>query len=231
MLLDKDIREPLFDFLEDTFGKVRILEEKTIGRSRADVVMVTDSALYGVEIKSDADTYARLKSQVKDYDKHYDFNIIVIGTSHAQHIYEHVPDYWGIITVEDIGGTPDFYMLRKPQTNPKMKWEKKLEILWRTELAKIQEMNSMPKYKDKSKDFIVGKLLERIPGKLSEETLKEQLSNVLFERDYNTIASELKEFHKGELQKKIEAETDFEKKLELMMKQSALKKGFKKTKR
>ena len=122
-------------------------------------------------------------------------------------------------------------MLRKPQTNPKMKWEKKLEILWRTELAKIQEMNSMPKYKDKSKDFIVGKLLERIPGKLSEETLKEQLSNVLFERDYNTIASELKEFHKGELQKKIEAETDSEKKLELMMKQSVLKKGFKKTKR
>ena len=109
-----------------------------------------------------------------------------------------------------------------------MKWEKKLEILWRTELAKIQEMNSMPKYKDKSKDFIVGKLLERIPGKLSEETLKEQLSNVLFERDYNTIASELKEFHKGELQKKIEAETDSEKKLELMMKQSVLKKGFRK---
>ena len=44
-LYDKDIREPLFDFLEETYGKVRILEEKTIGRVRADVVMITDKAI------------------------------------------------------------------------------------------------------------------------------------------------------------------------------------------
>ncbi len=33
-ILDKDIREPLFEFLEDTYGKIRIIEEKTMGRSR-----------------------------------------------------------------------------------------------------------------------------------------------------------------------------------------------------
>lgn len=32
MLRDKDIREPLFDFLEETYGKVRIIEEKTMGK-------------------------------------------------------------------------------------------------------------------------------------------------------------------------------------------------------
>ena len=79
MLYDKDIREPLFDFLEETYGKNRILEEKRTGRSRADVVMVTPKALYGIEIKSDADTYARLAGQVKDYDKFYDYNIAVNG--------------------------------------------------------------------------------------------------------------------------------------------------------
>ena len=31
MLYDKDIREPLFDFLEEMYGKIRILEEKQIG--------------------------------------------------------------------------------------------------------------------------------------------------------------------------------------------------------
>ena len=56
MLYDRDIREPLFDFLEETYGKIRILEEKMMGRSRADAVMVTADALYGIEIKSDADT-------------------------------------------------------------------------------------------------------------------------------------------------------------------------------
>ena len=68
MLRDKDIREPLFDFLDESYGKNRIIEEKTMGRSRADIVMITPTALYGIEIKSDADTYARLSSQVKDYD-------------------------------------------------------------------------------------------------------------------------------------------------------------------
>ena len=80
MLHDKDIREPLFDFLDETYGKIRIIEEKTMGRSRADVVMVTPDTLYGIEIKSDADTYARLSRQVKDYDKYYDFNYAVVGT-------------------------------------------------------------------------------------------------------------------------------------------------------
>lgn len=31
--------------------------------------MVTPEAIYGVEIKSDADTYTRLKRQVRDYNE------------------------------------------------------------------------------------------------------------------------------------------------------------------
>lgn len=94
-LHDRDIREPLFEFREETYGRIRILEEKTMGKSRADIVMVTPEYLYGIEIKSDADTYARLARQVKDYDSYYDYNIVVVGSSHALHIEEHVPDYWG----------------------------------------------------------------------------------------------------------------------------------------
>lgn len=33
---DKQMREPLFDYLETFYGKIRILEEKNVGRSRAD---------------------------------------------------------------------------------------------------------------------------------------------------------------------------------------------------
>ena len=93
ILYDRDIREPLFEFLELQFGKIRILEEKTTGRARADVVMITPQLLYGIEIKSDADTYARLNRQVKNYNWYYDRNIIVAGTSHASHVAEHVPDW------------------------------------------------------------------------------------------------------------------------------------------
>lgn len=83
MLYDKDIREPLFDFLEGMYGKIRILEEKQIGKSRADIVMVLPDLVAGIEIKSDADTYVRLKRQVKDYDQFYDRNYVAAGSSHG----------------------------------------------------------------------------------------------------------------------------------------------------
>ena len=103
MLRDKDIREPLFDFLEEMCGKIRILEEKQIGKSRADIVMVLP------------------------------------------------------------------------------------------ELAHIQELNEMPKYKEKSKQFVTDKIAERIP----EDTLSKQISNALFERDYNEIEHVIQEFKKA----------------------------------
>lgn len=189
-LYDKDIREPLFDFFEEIYGKIRIFEEKTMGKSRADIVMVTSEALYGIEIKSDADTYARLGRQVKDYDLYYDYNYAVVGTSHAHHIREHLPEWWGVITVEFVNGKADFYILRKPLPNPQMNWKKKISILWRPEIAHIQELNGLPKYKEKSKLFVQEKLLEKIP----QEILQVQLCAELFERDYTTISKEIQEF-------------------------------------
>lgn len=193
-LLDKDIREPLFDFLEETYGKIRILEEKVTGRARADVVMITEAALIGLEIKSDADSYTRLKKQVKNYDMYYDKNIIVAGTSHAAHVKEHVPKYWGIITVEaDESGKPDFYILREPQDNPKVKDDRKISILWRIELNNLLAKNKLPKYTQKSKFFVQQTLLDRV----DKEILWKQAYEELFERDYNIISTTIEEYRKS----------------------------------
>lgn len=200
MLYDKDIREPLFDFLEEKYGKIRIIEEKQMGRSRADVVMVMPEAVCGIEIKSDADTYARLERQVKDYDRYFDYNYIVAGTSHAMHVEEHVPDWWGIITVELENDRVDFYVLREAKENPKVDWKKKLNILWRPELSHIQELNQLPKYRQKSKDFVIDKILLNVPQK----DLCRQVSEELFERDYNEIETLIRAYQgkKKRLQRK-----------------------------
>jgi hypothetical protein len=181
MLYDKDLREPLFLFLEEHFGKIRVFEEKIIGRARADVVMVTSQALYGIEIKSDADTYTRLAKQVRYYNRFFDRNILVVGSTHAAHAAEHVPKWWGIISVEqkDDGGL-DIYVVREPDDNPKVKPEQKIQILWRLELNHLLEKNKLPKYKQKSKLFVQQKLLEKVP----QETLWPQVCEELFERDY-----------------------------------------------
>lgn len=197
MLYDKDIREPLAFYLEEYYGKNRILEEQVTGQSRADLVVVVPDALYGIEIKSDADSYARLERQVRDYDRYYDYNMVVVGTTHAAHIKEHVPEWWGIITVEQVEETVDFYMLRKPQENPLMDWNCKIEILWRPELAHIQELNAMHAYKQKSKRFVADKIVETV----EPEVLSKQLSAELFERDYTKIWETIQTFRKENGQK------------------------------
>ncbi|MBR3514720.1 MAG: sce7726 family protein [Lachnospiraceae bacterium] len=190
-LYDKDIREPLFDFLEETFGKSRILEEKQTANVRADVVMITPALLYGIEIKSDADTYTRLAKQVKYYNWFFDRNIIVVGTKHAAHVKEHVPDWWGIITVElDEKGRVDFYIMRNATENPRVKDKRKITLLWRPELNNLLARNKLPKYRNKSKQFVQETLLERVPG----EILWPQAYEELFERDYNTIGQRIEEY-------------------------------------
>ena len=193
ILYDSDIREPLFDFLEEKLGKIRILEEKQMGRARADVVMVTERHLCGIEIKSDADSYARLKKQVRYYDQYYDRNIVVVGSTHVTHITEHVLGWWGIISVELIGNRMDYYVIREAQDNPKNQEDKKITILWRPELNRLLEVNGLPAYKQKSKAFVQKKLLERVPGEL----LWPQAMEELFERDYNTIREEIEEYRRS----------------------------------
>lgn len=187
MLKDQDIREPLFDFFDEKFGKVRIIEEKQIAKSRADVMLVLEEKLIGVEIKSDADTYARLARQVKDYNKFFDYNYVVVGSSHSKHIEEHVPEYWGIIEAISKEESVEFNVLREPEINKRAqrtyKMKRKLSILWRPELSHIQEINGMPKYKQRSKDFVITKIMEKVPWDL----LHKQISEELFQRDYNII--------------------------------------------
>ena len=201
MLYDRDIREFLYDFLEDRYGKVRIIEEKMMGRSRADVVIVMTDAIVGIEIKSDADTYVRLARQVRDYDMYFDMNIVAVGSSHGAHVEEHVPQHWGIITIDEIDGNPDFYFLRMPSRNPSMKPLRKIEILWRPELAHIQELNELPKYAQKSKAFVQEVIVEKVDPSL----LSIQISDELFERDYNTIGERIKEYRQQHTKRKVRA--------------------------
>ena len=181
--LDKDIREPLFAFFDEKYGKVRFFEEKVIASSRADIMMVTDDAITGLEIKSDADSYTRLKSQVRNYDKFFDYNYVVVGTSHLKHIEEHIPKYWGVMSCYEDDEGIHFEEVKKAQRNPKRKMTHKMSFLWRRELETIKKECLKYKYAQLSKAALRNKLIEKI----DEETLDRLVSRELFDRDYTTI--------------------------------------------
>lgn len=181
MLYDKDIREPLFDYLEDNYGKIRVIDEKQLGRNtRADMFMVTEDSFIGFEIKSDADTYRRLERQVKGYDLFCDKNYIVAGLRHGKHVAEHVPDYWGILLVEHNKGQVVLHHIREAKENPCCKKEKQLSLLWREELDHILSKNKLPKYTQKAKSYIIMRMLQKVEF----QKLKKQACEELFERDY-----------------------------------------------
>lgn len=190
VLYDRDIREPLFDYLEERFGKTRMFEEKIMGKSRADIIMLTETQIIGLEIKSDADTYERLKRQIRDYDKYCDMNYVVIGKSHEKHVEEHIPPYWGILVVEIKNESVVISEKRTAAANLKLKKECQITLLWRPELQKILSDNHLPKYKRMSKRFVQQKLLE----KLEWETLKARICEELFERDYTMWDEELADY-------------------------------------
>ena len=95
----------------------------------------------------------------------------------------------------DESGTPDFYVLRDPQDNPKVKDDRKISILWRIELNNLLAKNNLPKYAQKSKFFVQQTLLERV----DKDILWKQAYEELFERDYNTIGETIEEYRKSKI--------------------------------
>ena len=57
----------------------------------------------------------------------------------------------------------------------------------------IQELNQMPRYKEKSKQFVIEKILLKVP----KDKLYGQISQELFERDYTQITDEIRAYKKG----------------------------------
>ena len=187
-MLDKEMREPLFGYLEEFYGKIRIFEEKNAGGSRADVIGVVDSNLLGFEIKSDSDSYTRLKTQTREYDGFCDINFLVIGKTHIKHAEEHIHPYRGILCVYEEKDQVKVEMIQIPGRNPKVSIKKQIEFLWRPELYQIQKWNDLPEYKQKSKQFVRDKIVEKIP----EDILKRQMTDLLFERDYEILLEQIK---------------------------------------
>ena len=131
-----------------------------------------------------------------------------MGASHLKHIHEHIPKYWGIIAIEEAEGRPVFSLVRQPQKNHKVKLVNKLGFLWRPELVQIQAMNDMPRYKEKSKAFVIKAIADRTQypldkkGHIDEAELMYQVCDVLFERDYTLIAETMTRY-KLENKKKV----------------------------
>lgn len=183
-LYDKDMREALFSYFEDTLGKIRFLEEITMGKSRADAVMITENEMVGFELKSDKDSLARLGRQIPDYDRYYDRNYLVVGEHFESKAYEVLPSHWGIIKVYETKENSILVeILRESDCNPKNPLKKQLEFLWRNELINIVKAHKLGGVSAKNKH----KLAEMLFSNMEEKELKRCILEEMLEREYPKI--------------------------------------------
>lgn len=178
---DKSIRKILIAYLQSLNDEIRIYQEKSIGNSICDVMVVSDN-LTGYEIKSDLDNYNRLNEQIIQYNRFFDYNYIVVSHKHLQSAQEKVPDFWGIICIlED-----KVNVVRKASVNQMVKRRSQLSVLWKLELKNILIKNSLPLYAQKEKGYIA----DKIAASVDSDLLGKQIAHELLERDYSVYEAQ-----------------------------------------
>lgn len=134
----------------------KIIDEMglNLGSSIIDIAVVNGNML-GYEIKSDRDTLNRLNSQIEQYNKVFDYLNIVTSKKYAPIISDYVPEWWGIIEVEEAKNQVVIHQHRLSKINNDVNPYSLLQLLWKDELIEIIEKFAPSKsIKNKPKKII-----------------------------------------------------------------------------
>lgn len=99
------------------------------GQVRVDVAVV-NGHLHGYEIKSDRDGLRRLPGQVRVYGSVLDRATLVVGGRHLGQALELLPDWWGVLRVEQARRAPRLVTVRRGRNNPGRDPRALAELLW-----------------------------------------------------------------------------------------------------
>ena len=113
--------EPTLVVAEFGFGR---------GRVRADVVALSAASIDGIEVKSAADTLARLPRQAEWYGRVCDTCTLAADPAHLDKAAARLPDWWGLTAVDRDGAR----VVRPADENPALDAEGLANLLWHGEL-------------------------------------------------------------------------------------------------
>ena len=133
-LSDTDIRLALLPQLRVMYAaepQTVFIEELGLcqGRARIDIAVV-NGVIHGYEIKSDRDSLRRLAGQVEIYSKVVDRATIVVGNRHLAEALASVPNWWGVLQIEENSRGVSFKLIRKGHHNPQIEARSLVELLW-----------------------------------------------------------------------------------------------------
>lgn len=161
---DSDIRDALhngelqhFWDQEDTV----VVDELGICRgSRFVDIAVVNCELHGYEIKSSKDTLRRLPGQTESYNAVFDRATLVTAPSHLDEAQDVVPNWWGLKTATEKGGTVHFGEVRESQYNPNPDPVQIAQLMWKDEIRDaLEELGIDRGYRSKPKKIMAERLV------------------------------------------------------------------------
>ncbi len=115
------------------------------GSSRVDMVVVSKT-LDAFEIKSDLDSFLRLRNQIHAYNRVFDSITLVLGPSHVEAAHTLMPSWWGIACVARSQRKRLTYRnIRRAAPNPLQELQSLATLLWKEEaVATLAANNCLP---------------------------------------------------------------------------------------
>lgn len=141
-IADAVTRKILADAAHDVPGLRRELHV-SMGEGRIDVAAV-NGRLVGYEIKSAADSFARLPRQIDVYGRVVDEAVLVVERRRPDALLERIPWWWGLWSARSDGEGCTLEVVRAPAANPTPQALATAQLLWRDEaLALLREHRSV----------------------------------------------------------------------------------------
>ncbi len=188
---DKLVREQLKKQLNETSEETTVLEELSIarGRARVDVVLLDQRGAHAYEIKSDADTLARLPNQVRYYSQTFSVVTLVVGLEHATQAINIIPSWWGVAVAQIHDGEVVIGDIRQAKPNPVLDVHEASDVLRKEELVSLIE--SSRKDVKVCRNVSRAKLMNQVREMVSEEQFINALPQLLVQRSSSLGAGKI----------------------------------------
>lgn len=191
------IKAAFIDFVLGNFDDSVIIGHEvmygSLGRF-ADIVLLYKGYTYAVEIKSDADSLCRIDGQLHEYQRHFNYVIVVCGQKYCRQLCQRLPKGIGLFQVS---GHTEVKELRKPTRKTRLDKE---EMLFSIKSSYLYKQADFPT-SNISTDIIRSKFakkrtscVQEILYNYWEARMLPGFRNFLSDRGSQTLPSDLSNF-------------------------------------
>ena len=135
------LKAAFIDYVLETFDDSVVIGHEVMYGSYgkfADMVLLYKGDIYAVEVKSDADNLNRIDSQISEYQKQFNYVIVVCGEKYRKQLKDRLPKGIGLYTVSENANINE---LRKPARKTRLD---KTEMLFSIKVAYLSKKADFP---------------------------------------------------------------------------------------